>query len=101
MHVVVQTAKPRTQVLAHARVERPERLVEEEDARLDREGTGEGHPLPLAARELGRVALAEPVQLHEPEQLVHALPDLLLRLAGRIESPKPMLSRTVMCLKAA
>ena len=52
MHLVVEAPQPGAQLLAHARVERAERLVEEEHLRLDRERAGEGHPLALAAREL-------------------------------------------------
>ena len=37
-----------------------------------RERPGERHALPLAARELGRVAVAEALQLHEVDQLVDA-----------------------------
>ena len=50
-------------------VQRRERLVEQEDLRLDRERPGERHPLLLAARELVRVAaglVAEADQLEEP-----------------------------------
>ena len=55
---VVDLAQPAAQVLAHLGVERPERLVEEEHARLDRERAGERDALALAAGELGRVAVA-------------------------------------------
>ena len=48
----MQIAQPATQVLPDLGVERAERLVEQEDARLDRERAGERHALPLAAREL-------------------------------------------------
>ena len=58
------------QLLAHAGVERAERLVEQEHVRLDRERAGERHPLALAAGELRGIALGEAAQLHELEQLV-------------------------------
>ena len=54
VHLVVQAAQPRAQLLADARVERAERLVEEQHLRLDGERAGERHPLPLAAGELRR-----------------------------------------------
>src|SRR4051794_1954931 len=53
-------------------VERAERLVEQQDAGLARERSGEGNALALAARELARVALAEARQLDELEQLIDA-----------------------------
>ena len=46
------------QLRADARVERAERLVEQQHLRLDGERAGERHALPLAARELRRVAVA-------------------------------------------
>ena len=48
--LVVEPPEPAAQLLPHAGVERPERLVEEEDLRLDGEGAREGDPLPLARR---------------------------------------------------
>src|SRR4051794_37952364 len=52
VHLVVQAPQPGAQLLADAGVERAERLVEQQHARLDRERTGERHPLALATREL-------------------------------------------------
>jgi len=71
----VEAPQPAPQVLAHARVERPERLVEEKHLRLDGEGAGQGHPLALAARELGRKPPREAVQLHELKEPVGPLRD--------------------------
>ena len=79
VHLRVQAAEPVAQLGSHARVERAERLVEEQDARLRGERAGERHPLPLAARELVRIAVGVAVQLDEIEELVDALADLLLR----------------------
>ena len=72
VHLVVQAAQPDAQLLADARVERAERLVEQQHLRLDGERAGERHALPLAAGELRRVAVGEAVELHELEQLVDA-----------------------------
>ncbi len=47
-------------------------------AGLDGEGPGEGHALPLAARELGRIAVGEMRDLDEREQLPDLAADLLL-----------------------
>ena len=76
VHLVVEAPQPGPELLAHARVERTEGLVEQEHARLDRKGAGERHPLALASGKLGRIALREPVELDELEQLVHAIADL-------------------------
>ena len=57
--LVVQFAKPLAQVLADLGVECAEGLVEEQHAGFDGECPGERHALPLAARELGGVALFE------------------------------------------
>ena len=75
-----------------------ERLVEEEDFRLDCQSTCQRHALPLAARELRRVAIGQTLQLHELEQLVDAGADLVLRSLLRSSMPKATLSRTVMRL---
>ena len=89
------------QVGAHLGVERAERLVEQQHLRVDGERPGQRHPLPLAAGELRRVAVLEPVEPDDLEQLV----DLALAISAlgrlRIVRPKATLSRTVMCLKAA
>ena len=73
---VVDLAQPAAELAPDLGVERAERLVEEEHARLDGERAGERHALPLAAGELRRVALLEAGELHEIEQLQHALADL-------------------------
>ena len=79
VRLVVEAPQPGAQLGAHLRVERAERLVEQQHRRVDRERAGEAHPLALAARELRRVAVREPVELHEREQLRDALADLGLR----------------------
>ena len=52
MDLVVQAAQPLAQLGAHLGVERAERLVEQQHARLDGERARERHPLALAAGEL-------------------------------------------------
>src|SRR5690606_7871066 len=74
------------QLLAHVRVERAERLVEQQDAGLGREGARERHPLPLAARELRGEAVAELGEVHELEQLVDPRADLV---AGALADLEP------------
>src|SRR4051794_30520452 len=80
-HLLVQLAQPAAQLFPHLRIKRTERLVEQEDSRLDRERPGQRHPLPLPARELARVAVGVTLELHELEQLVDAARDLALRRA--------------------
>ena len=99
--LVVQAAQPDAQVLAHARVERAERLVEQQHLGLDRERPGERHALALAAGELRRVAVARSrrgARARAARRRARAISSLG-RL--RIFSPKATLSRTVMCLNAA
>ena len=57
---LVQAAQPKAELRADASVQRAERLIEQEHLRLGSECAGERHALPLATRELGRVAVAEP-----------------------------------------
>ena len=56
--LVVEPAQPAAQLGADVRVERAERLVEQQHARLDRQRAGQRHPLALAARELVGTLLA-------------------------------------------
>ena len=78
-------------LLPDARVERAERLVEEEDLRVDRERTREPHPLPLPARELRRIPLREPFELDEPEQLGDPLARLRLRRLTDLQPERDVL----------
>jgi hypothetical protein len=87
-HVVVQAPQPAAQLLAHLGVQRAERLVQQQHARLDGERARQRHPLPLAARELRRVAPREVVELHEAEQLRHLRADLRLH-GSRAARPHP------------
>ena len=102
---VVDLAQPAAELAPDLGVERAERLVEEEDARLDGERAGERHALALAAGELARIALLEAGELDEVEKLQHALADLRRAAAARAPAatvrPKAMLSNTVMCRKSA
>ena len=61
------------QLHAHLRVERRQRLVEEQHARLDRERARKRDALLHAARELMRVAVARVPEADELEQVVDAL----------------------------
>ena len=86
LELVVQPPQPAAQLLADLGVERAEGLVQQQHARLDGERAGERDALALAAGELRGVAVRDPVELHELEQLLHARLDLAL---GRPQPPRP------------
>ncbi len=78
VRLLVQPPQPDAQLRAHARVERAERLVQEQHLRFRSERARERHALALPARELRGVAVPEALQLHEVEQVVDARPQLRL-----------------------
>ncbi len=63
-----------------------ERLVEEQNARLDDERAGERHTLLLAAGKLVGHAAFHAGELHQIEDLHHALADLFLRHVAQLET---------------
>ena len=89
---VVQLPKPLAKLRANARVESSERLVEEQNLRLGRERTREPHPLPLPSRQLGRVAMAEVLELDEVQKLVDALCDLGFRPLAHLQSERDVVA---------
>ena len=89
---VVQLAQPLAELGANARVEGAERLVEEQHLRLGRERAREAHALPLPARELRGVAVAEALELDEVQELVDALGDLGLRPLAHLETEGDVLA---------
>ena len=64
-------------------VERRERLVKEQNARIRRQGAGDGDALLLTAREFVRAALGKRFESHEREHFSHAFPSGLGRPKGR------------------
>ena len=76
LRLLVQPSQPGAQLDSYARVERPERLIQQQHAGPGRQGARERHPLPLAAGKLRRLPAPVIAQLHQVEQLVHALADL-------------------------
>ena len=70
--LAVELVEPPAEVLADLRVERAERLVQQQDLGAGRQGARERDPLPLASGELVGVALGEVRELDELEQLVDA-----------------------------
>ena len=73
-------------VFAQFRVQRRERLVQEQHLRLHHEGAGEGDALLLSARQLRRTALRHAVQLHERQHFFHAARALVFRDARDLEA---------------
>jgi len=79
VHLVVQAAQPPPQLRADLRVERAERLVEQQHARLDGQRAGERHALALAAAQLRRVPILVAREADDAEQLAGLGLDLRLR----------------------
>ncbi|MNP01130.1 hypothetical protein D3C76_929340 [compost metagenome] len=63
-------------VFAQLLVERAQRFVHQHQLRLEHQGTGQGHPLLLAARQLAGVALGEGVELDHAQHTLHPLADV-------------------------
>ena len=70
--VVLDRLQLELHLLAELEVERAERLVEEQHARLVHERAREGDALLLAAGELARLALVEPREADQAQDLDHA-----------------------------
>src|SRR5439155_13234374 len=81
------------QLHAHFRVERRERLVEEQHTWLDRERAGESHALLHAARELMRVAVGRRSEPDELEQLADAPATVLLLPSTDLQPELDILAR--------
>jgi hypothetical protein len=104
VQLVVQAAQPAAQFLAHLGVERAEGLVEQQHLGLHRQRARQGNALALAARELRGVAVGQPVELHQLEQVVHL--GLICASLGRsprglTRRPKATFSNTVMWRNSA
>jgi hypothetical protein len=87
-------------LLAELEIERAERLVEEQDARVVDERAGERDALLLATRELLRLPALATREVDELEDLEDPSAPLLLLDALR-SSPNATLSKTLMCGKSA
>jgi hypothetical protein len=75
--IALERLQEELHLLAQLQVERPERLVEEEHARVVDERAREGDALLLPARELPRLAPTEPAELHELEHPLDPRPEIL------------------------
>ena len=76
-------------------VERAERLVEQQHARLGDDGAGQRHALALAAGKLVRPAAAELAELDEVERALHLAGDRRSSASPRTDRPKATLSATL------
>ena len=63
-------------LVAEFRIERAERLIEENQARLADDRARERHALLLAAGELRRIAVAEIAERDQRQRLLHPLADI-------------------------
>src|SRR5882762_1075849 len=79
MNLVVEAAQPAAQFLTDLGVERTERLVEQQNLRLDGERASERHALTLSTGKLTRKTRFESLELHELEQTMHAVGNLAVR----------------------
>ena len=98
--VLLQRLQLDLQVLAQPGVERAERLVEQQHARVQDQRAGQRHALLLAARELRGPALVEARQLHERERVADAAAALVLTAFWQ-RRPNATFSATVRCGNSA
>ena len=75
---IVQSAQPAAQFFAHFRIQCTEGLIEQQHLRLDGQRARERDTLPLTTGKLMRVAIRQPVELNELQQLMHASADFFL-----------------------
>src|SRR5437868_2503309 len=81
--LLMQRTEPLTQFLAYLGIQRPERLVEQQDTRRDRECPRKRNALSLAARQLAGITVSQPIELHEIEQFLDARADRCVIFADR------------------
>ena len=104
VNLVVQPAQPAAQLLPDLGVERAERLVEQQHLRLDGQRARQRDALPLAARELRRIPVAEVVELHELRAAPAPVADVVVggrSARGRTRRPNATFSKTVMWRNSA
>ena len=79
-------AQPAAQFLAHLRVERAKRLVQQQHLRLHGERAGQRDALALAAGKLRRKSFGERLELDEFQKFADTGADFLLRRARRFRA---------------
>ena len=77
------------------RVQRAERLVHQQDIRLERERARETDPLLHAARKLVGIVPFESLETHESDEPGDALPHLIGRKAGQLEAVSHVLAHAL------
>src|SRR5215212_1961939 len=80
---LVDIAQPASEVFSHLRIQSPERLVQEQHPRLNRQRPRQCHALALPPGQLGWEALLQPRKLDEVEELADTPPDLTFRGPSR------------------
>ncbi len=88
---VVEATNPLPQFLTHLRIERAERLVQQQHARLRRERPRQRDALALAARQLRRIAVLQRFEPDQPQHLLDPLANQLLRRLAHLESIRDVL----------
>ncbi len=76
VHLVVQASQPATKFLAHPGVKRSKGLVEQQYPGLYRQSARQRDSLTLTTGKLRGVAIGQPVELDELEQVIDPLADL-------------------------
>src|ERR1022692_214970 len=77
VNLVVELSQPAAQLLADFGIERTERLVQQQNTRLDGQGASQGYALALASGELRRVTLREILELDQFQQILDLGADFL------------------------
>ena len=88
-------------LLAQLEIERRQRLVEQQHARLRRQRARQRDALLLAARQVARAARGEAVEPHHLERFGDALVGSAVSAPFSISSPNATLSATVICGNSA
>ena len=73
VNLLVQPPEPPAKLLPDLGIERAEGLVEQQDLRFDRQRSRQRDALPLTARQLTRIPVAEVIELNQLEQMPHAI----------------------------
>ena len=74
--LIVQAAQPAAQILAHARIQRTEGLVQQQDLGLHGQRTGQRDALLLTTGKLSGKAVCQMRQLHHLQQIAYPLANL-------------------------
>ena len=85
--LLLQPADLRAHLHPDLGVEIGQRLVEQQDVGVQHQRAGQRHPLLLAARELARIALLQPDQVHLPQAALAAA--AAISAAASLRSRRP------------